>query len=473
MAKIIEMPKLGFNMSEGKLVQWYKQEGDAVKKGESLFSVETDKTNMDIEATEDAVVRKLLIGEGDSLPVTLPIAIVGTAEEDITSVLKEAEDKLGGRAPASPAAADDASPDESTPAAASVSAEPVPVTNEGRMKISPRARRVAKEHGLSLEGLAIRGTGWEGGICEKDILQYLEANKTRVTPLAKAVAAGKGVDLANVQGTGENGKIKRADVEAAAKAEAATASAEAPAEKSSGEVTPDGKRIAEKVPYEGVRKVIGERMSQSKFTAPHLYFNQKVNMEKLLSMRKEVNAVQDHKTSVTDYIGMAMVKTLQEFPDVNASLIGKDHIERYASVNLGIAVAAKSGLIVPNVKEAQDMSLLEFSKASAVLVKKAREGRLMPDEYAGATCTISNLGMTGLDNFTAIINQPEVAILAISATKDEPVVVVDEQGEKQIAIKPIMNIQLTVDHRVIDGYMAAQFVTAVKEKLENPMVLMV
>ena len=196
-------------------------------------------------------------------------------------------------------------------------------------------------------------------------------------------------------------------------------------------------------------------------------------MEKLLSMRKEVNAVQDHKTSVTDYIGMAMVKTLQEFPDVNASLIGKDHIERYASVNLGIAVAAKSGLIVPNVKEAQGMSLLEFSKASAVLVKKAREGRLMPDEYAGATCTISNLGMTGLDNFTAIINQPEVAILAISATKDEPVVVVDEQGEKQIAIKPIMNIQLTVDHRVIDGYMAAQFVTAVKEKLENPMVLMV
>ena len=163
MAKIIEMPKLGFNMSEGKLVQWYKQEGDAVKKGESLFSVETDKTNMDIEATEDAVVRKLLIGEGDSLPVTLPIAIVGTAEEDITSVLKEAEDKLGGRAPASP--------DESTPAAASVSAEPVSVTNEGRMKISPRARRVAKEHGLSLEGLAIRGTGWEGGICEKDILQ--------------------------------------------------------------------------------------------------------------------------------------------------------------------------------------------------------------------------------------------------------------------------------------------------------------
>ena len=196
----------------------------------------------------------------------------------------------------------------------------------------------------------------------------------------------------------------------------------------------------------------------SKFTAPHLYFTQKVDLSKLLEVRKQVNEAQEKKTSVTDYIARAAVMALQKYPDMNASLIG-DTIVKYKSVNLGIAVASPTGLIVPNIKEAQKLSVVELSKASTPLFDEARAGKLAYDEYNGGTFTISNLGMFGIENFTAIINPPEVGILAISSTKDEPVVITKEDGTKEIAIRPMMNIQLTVDHRLIDGLLAAQFVT--------------
>lgn len=478
MAEIIIMPKLGFNMSEGKLVQWYKSEGDAVAKGEPLFSVETDKTNMDIEATSDGVVRKQFIGEGDTLPVTLPIAIVGGADEDIAALLADAEAQLGGSAPAdkeeaAPAAEETAAPD---PKAEAKPAD-VPKTAGGRLKITPRARRVAAENDLSLEGLDIAGTGWQGGICEQDILDYLESNKIKVTPVAKAMADAEGIDLATITGTGANGKIMKADVEAALKAKqaaAAKADEAAAAEAADGgfAVSADGKKILEEVPYAGVRKVIGDRMSESKFTAPHLYFTQKVDMDAVIKLRKQVNAAQEKKTSVTDFISRAVVIALEKYPDMNSALIG-DKIVKYKTINLGIAVAAPTGLIVPNIKDAETKSVVELSKASSPLFAKAREGKLAPDEYSGGTFTISNLGMFGIENFTAIINPPEVAILSISSTKDEAVVLTKEDGSKEIGIRPMMNIQVTVDHRVIDGLLAAQFVTEVKTLLENPISLLV
>ena len=257
---------------------------------------------------------------------------------------------------------------------------------------------------------------------------------------------------------------------AAAKKAVAAAEDQAPA--GAGEITPDGKEIGEKIPYAGVRKVIGDRLAESKFTAPHLYFTQKVNMEDVLALRKKVNEVQDKKTSVTDFIAKAVIMTLKKYPEMNSSLVGET-IERYKSINLGIAVASPTGLIVPNIKNSQDMSVVEISKASTPLFDKARAGKLAVDEYAGGTFTISNLGMFGIENFTAIINPPEVGILSISSTKDEPFVVTKEDGTKEIQIKPMMNIQLTVDHRIIDGLLAAQFVTNVKNLLENPISLMV
>lgn len=474
MAEIIIMPKLGFNMNEGKLVQWYKSEGEEITKGEPLFSVETDKTNMDIEATSDGVVKKLLIEEGDQIPVTLPIAVIGSADEDVSAAVADAKAQLaaGGAdvsdvdEAAAVAEQAEAPAEAKTPAAA-------PKTADGVIKITPRARRVAAENDLAVEDLAIEGTGWQGGICEKDILEYLASNKVKATPVAAAMAKAEGIDLADIKGSGVNGKIMKEDVEKViAAAKKAVAAAEDQAHAGAGEITPDGKEIGEKVPYAGVRKVIGDRLAESKFTAPHLYFTQKVNMEDVLTLRKKVNEVQDKKTSVTDFIAKAVIMTLKKYPEMNSSLVGET-IERYKSINLGIAVASPTGLIVPNIKNSQDMSVVEISKASTPLFDKARAGKLAVDEYAGGTFTISNLGMFGIENFTAIINPPEVGILSISSTKDEPFVVTKEDGTKEIQIKPMMNIQLTVDHRIIDGLLAAQFVTNVKNLLENPISLMV
>lgn len=474
MAEIIIMPKLGFNMNEGKLVQWYKSEGEEITKGEPLFSVETDKTNMDIEATSDGVVKKLLIEEGDQIPVTLPIAVIGSADEDVSAAFADAKAQLaaGGAdvsdvdEAAAVAEQAEAPAEAKTPAAA-------PKTADGVIKITPRARRVAAENDLAVENLAIEGTGWQGGICEKDILEYLASNKVKATPVAAAMAKAEGIDLADIKGSGVNGKIMKEDVEKViAAAKKAVAAAEDQAHAGAGEITPDGKEIGEMVPYAGVRKVIGDRLAESKFTAPHLYFTQKVNMEDVLALRKKVNEVQDKKTSVTDFIAKAVIMTLKKYPEMNSSLVGET-IERYKSINLGIAVASPTGLIVPNIKNSQDMSVVEISKASTPLFDKARAGKLAVDEYAGGTFTISNLGMFGIENFTAIINPPEVGILSISSTKDEPFVVTKEDGTKEIQIKPMMNIQLTVDHRIIDGLLAAQFVTNVKNLLENPISLMV
>lgn len=467
MAEIIIMPKLGFNMDEGKLVEWYKNEGDAVKKGEPLFSVETDKTNMDIEATGDGVVKALLINAGDKIPVTLPIAVVAGADEDASALIAQAKAELAdggvaveaGEAPAAAAPAKE----EAKKAAALAAAD-------GKRKITPRARRVAAENDLDLATADIVGTGWEGGICEKDVLEYLASNKVKISPVAKAMADAEGVDISAIKGTGANGKIMKSDIEAALAAKPAAAAAGAAVQEA--QFSADGKEILEEIPYAGVRKVIGDRLAQSKFTAPHLYFTQKVDLTELLKLRKQVNDAQDKKTSVTDYIARATVIALQKYPEMNASLIG-DKIVKYKSVNLGIAVASPTGLIVPNVKNAQNLSVVELSKASTPLFDKARAGKLAYDEYNGGTFTISNLGMFGIENFTAIINPPEVGILAISSTKDEPAVIVNAAGEKEIAIRPMMNIQLTVDHRLIDGLLAAQFVTEIKKLLESPISLMV
>mgnify|MGYP001638044522 FL=1 len=467
MAEIIIMPKLGFNMDEGKLVEWYKNEGDAVKKGEPLFSVETDKTNMDIEATGDGVVKALLINAGDKIPVTLPIAVVAGADEDASALIAQAKAELAdggvaveaGEAPAAAAPAKEEPKKAAAPAAA-----------DGKRKITPRARRVAAENDLDLATADIVGTGWEGGICEKDVLEYLASNKVKISPVAKAMADAEGVDISAIKGSGANGKIMKSDIEAALAAKPAAAAAGAAVQEA--QFSADGKEILEEIPYAGVRKVIGDRLAQSKFTAPHLYFTQKVDLTELLKLRKQVNDAQDKKTSVTDYIARATVIALQKYPEMNASLIG-DKIVKYKSVNLGIAVASPTGLIVPNVKNAQNLSVVELSKASTPLFDKARAGKLAYDEYNGGTFTISNLGMFGIENFTAIINPPEVGILAISYTKDEPAVIVNAAGEKEIAIRPMMNIQLTVDHRLIDGLLAAQFVTEIKKLLESPISLMV
>lgn len=386
------------------------------------------------------------------------------------------------------------------------------------LNITPRARKAAKERGLDPDGLKIEGTGYLGGICEKDILAYIKSgghlaerserqaqsglvagrNQIRVTPLAAKMAACEGVDLEQIRGTGIYGKIQKSDILAALKhsestektvadgaghgtgesaedkhrtADEANSSMTAATGSAEAASTADGKEVLRAVPYQGIRKIIGDKLSQSKFTAPHLYFTQKVNMEKLLKLRKEINETQEKKTSVTDYIARACVLALQKYPGVNASLVN-GMIYEYKSINLGIAVAAPGGLIVPVVKAAEKKKLLEIADQSSILFEKARNGKLAPNEYSEGTFTISNLGMFGIESFTAIINPPEAAILAVSATKDEPFVTVGPQGEKTISIQAVMDITLSVDHRLIDGLLAAQCVTEIKRLLENPVKLL-
>jgi len=459
MAEIIIMPKLGFNMSVGKLVKWYKDEGDQITKGEPVFAVETDKTSIDIEATSHGVLRKKFIEEGDSADVTLPIAIIADKDEIIDTEIKDCLVQLGKETtPVSEEAA--------APVQAAVKQETIAIAPaDGKVKITPRARRVAAERGIDITSLNITGTGYKCGICEKDVLDYLANNKVKLTPLARKLAQAEGIDIKDASGSGINGKILKKDVEA-------LISMEVPNEAATSDVTLiNGKEVLGIAEYTGVRKIIGDRLSQSFVTSPHVFFIQKVNLQKLLELRKDINVSQEKKTSVTDYIAEAAVKALQKYPDVNSALEGQKII-KYKTVNVGIAVAAPTGLIVPVVKNAEKMDVLEISKASSVLVEKARNGKLIPDEYTGSTFTISNLGMAGIENFTAIINPPEAAILAVSSTKDEVVVEVDEHGNKKMVIRPMMNITLSADHRIIDGMLAAQFIGEIKKLLENPLNLL-
>lgn len=465
MAEIVIMPKLGFNMSTGKLVKWYKAEGEEIKKGEAFFAIETDKTNIDIESTGDGIVKKLFISEGDSIEVTLPIAIIGGKSENVQDLIAQVLSQLGKESEI------ESSILSSEPPKIIEQTTPIPETKDLNFKITPRARKAAAERNIDITLLNIKGRGYQGGISEADILAFAEAQPkpAKISPLAKKIAAEEGVDTSMLTGTGVDNKIMKRDIEAVLqKSQISTEDIEV--KKEDLERTPDGKEILENLPYSGVRRIIGERLSESKVTAPHVYFTRSVDLSNLLELRKQINSVQDHKTSVTDFIATAVTKTLQKYPDVNASLQG-DQIIKYKTVNLGLAVAADNGLIVPNIKDAEKRNLLSISKEAVSLIDKARKGKLSPQEYTGGTFTISNLGMFGIENFTAIINPPESAILAVSATEKRPVVIEDENGKDVIVIKPMMNITLSIDHRLIDGLLAAQFVGEIRDLLENPIKL--
>ena len=440
MATAIIMPKAGMAMEEGTIVKWLKAEGEQVSQGEALLEILTDKVNMEVEAQVSGTLIRILKKEGDVVPVTRTIGYIGEpgevpAEEDLRAGEKKQEEKK-------------------RPAA-------------GKIAATPAARRIAAEKQIDLS--QVKATGQFGEIRARDVLEQKGA---AVSPLARRVAEANGIDPQTVTGSGYNGKVLVQDVASVMSFQEVSSGETGLSAESAGTLTPDGKEILEVTPYSGIRKVIGERMAQSKFTAPHLYFTQKINVEKLLELRKQINAAQEKKTSVTDYIAKAAINAIRKYPDFNVSLI-EDKIVKYKSINLGIAVAAPGGLIVPVIKNANDKSVVELSSDAGALFEKARSGTLKPDEYTGGTFTISNLGMFGIENFTAIINPPEAAILAVSATKDEPVVVTDAIGNKTVDIKPVMNLTLTVDHRLVDGLLAAQFVGELKRLLENPIELLI
>jgi len=439
------MPKLGFNMDKGTLVKWRKKEGDFVKEQEVIFEVETDKTVMEVEAQTSGVLRKIVVSEGEEVPVTFPIAIIGDKDEDIGKMINEAYQKLG-----------KAEMVEADKKESKVDREFLPVIDEKQKiepkkeeefkKISPKAKRKAKELGVEVQ--LVKGSGPGGSIIEKDVISYYQNHRVKVSPVAQKIAEKVGIDLGAIKRTGIGGKVIKKDLqEILAK---------------SAEVNKTEKRI----PYTGMQKIIGDRLSQSKFTAPHIYLTTSIDISKAIDLLKRFNQDDEERISINYFLVFTVAKVLSEQPNINCFLLGEE-IVYHKDINIGVAVALEEGLIVPVIKNADKKSLSILSKETKRLIKLARERKLMPGNYNGGTFTISNLGMYGIDNFTAIINPPEAAILAVGTAKRIPVVI-EEKGMEKIEIRSLMEVTLSVDHRLIDGAKAANFLKRLKYYLEFP-----
>ena len=428
----VKMPQLGQSVEEASIVRWLKNEGDAVAKGEPLLEVQTDKAEIECESPAGGTLRKIIVPTDVTVPVMSVIALVGEASEPLPDLAKYGH--AASAAPAEKASAK--APDvvkASAPVPAAQNIEPT-----GRA-VSPRARRAAEA--LHVDAGLVPGTGVGGRVMEADVKAYAES--VRATPTAKRAAAASGIDIARVSGTGPRGKVTKADVAGAMPA--------APA-------IPAGE--TRRIPHTPMRRIIAQRMVDSKSSAPHYYVTVEVDMAEAVALRKSL----PWKPSFNDIVLRTTAVALTQFPAVNARWQG-DAIEEQGDVNLGFAVAMPSGLIVPVVRGAQSKSLQDISNECKALTEKAKIGKLLPDDYAGNTFTISNLGGFGVDQFTAIINQPDSAILAVGQIKDRPVVI-----DGGIHIRPIMKMTLSSDHRVIDGALAAQFMGHLKSLLETATV---
>ena len=453
MASVIIMPKQGLLMEEGTITKWLVKEGEQTTEGTPLFEMETDKLTITMDSTATGTLLKILHPEGDTVPITQPIAIVGQPGEDISGLLGDA-----------PAAAPQAAEETPSPAAeAAPAAAPAPAverTPGERVFSSPRARLRAEENGVDIA--AVPGSGPDGLVVERDVQSYL-AGQPAVTPLAANVAKAQGIDLSGVTGTGPNGKITTEDLPgAAAPAEAVPAEeAAAPA----GQLTRD--THTEKMT--GMRKAVMKNMLSSKSVNAQTNHRMVVDMTAVVALRNQYKAL-GIKVSYNDIIVRACAKALQDYPIVNASVDGSN-ILYHDYVNVGTAVSVPGGLIVPVIKDADIIGLTGIAAKSAELIEKAREGRLTEADYHGGTFTVSSLGMFDLDDFVAIINPPESAILAVGKIAKTPVVVTDEEGEDQVVIKSMCALCLSYDHRIIDGAEAAKFLQKVKSYLQNPILL--
>ena len=454
------MPKLGVDMQEGEIIEWKKQEGDVVNEGDILLEIMSDKTNMELEAEDSGVLLKITRQAGETVPVTKVIGYIGAEGEVVADNVASA-----------PAAEAAPKVEEVATVEAPVVATQAPVVHEGgKVRATPKARKVARELGIDLT--QVPGTGAKGRVHADDVENFKGA-QPKATPLARKIAADLGIDLASVSGTGFGGKITKEDILAiSAPAQVKEAAAAPVVEAKPEKVLPEGVEV---IPMSAMRKAISKGMTHSYLTAPTFTLNYDVDMTNLMALRKQVLDPIMNKTGMkvtfTDLIGLAVVRTLmkEEHRYLNASLIDDaQNIELHKFVNLGIAVGLDDGLIVPVVHGADKMSLSEFVVASKDVIKKAQAGKLKAAEMSGSTFSITNLGMFGTKSFNPIINQPNSAILGVSATIQTPVVV-----DGEVVVRPIMGLCLTIDHRIVDGMNGAKFMVDLKHLIENPMELLI
>lgn len=414
MAELIRMPRLSDTMEEGVIVEWHKKEGDKIQVGDVLAEVETDKATMDLESYWDGVLLKIMAPKGQAVPVEGLIAVIGEEGEDVEKILADAqstppatEDKAAEKAPS----------DIET---ASVPSEPS-----------------AAEHAPAAQDSE-------------------ESGRIKASPLARKMASERGIDLQLIQGSGEGGRIVKRDIENYIPAPAAPVAGSIVATEA-----------YEDKPLSQMRKTIARRLSESKFTAPHFYLTMEIDMSRAVEARKSMNEISPVKISFNDLIIKATAAALRQNPDVNVSWMG-DKLRYYKHIHIGVAVAIDEGLVVPVVRFADQKTLSQIAGEVRELGEKARERKLQPEEFQGNTFTISNLGMFGIEEFTAIINPPDACILAVGAIKEKAVV---KDGEIKAA--HLMKVTLSCDHRAVDGAVGSRFLKTLKELLEEPVRLLV
>ena len=408
MATVVTMPKLGTTMMSGVILKWLKKEGERVEKGEPLLEIQTDKVNMEEEAYESGVLLKILAPEGTEVPVNQPIAVIGVEGEDISSLLRE----ISGEVPQAAKSATVEAPSAEKEEPVAVSA---PAPGEGKPRATPAARRLAREYG---------------------------------------------VDLAAIKGSGPRGRVHKADVEEHLK-RAVPKPAEAPAAAAKPTPQAPGKAI----PLSGIRGVIAKKMRESVNTAPHYFVFMEIDMSEALKVRERINVKlpEEEKLSINTLLAKAAAVAISEFPIFNSYVDGSNIVLK-EEINIGIAVAIEEGIIVPVIRNVDRKGLRDVAREERELIAKARAKALKPEDYEGGSFTISNLGMFGVPRFTAIINQPEVAILAVGKVADKVVI-----ENEEMVVRPIMEVSLSSDHRVIDGATAARFLNRLKEIMEDPM----
>ena len=417
MAEIVRMPRLSDTMTEGTVAKWHKKVGDPISEGDLLAEIETDKATMEFESFQEGVLLHIGVQEASTAPVDCILAILGEEGEDVSAVIEA----------------------DAAPVIEEKVEEPKQVKKETSDKVDSIETPKVSSPVVELSPSVVVSKSTSNG-------------RVKASPLAKSLAKEKGVDISLISGSGEGGRVVKRDVDNYQSGVARTGLTE--------------ERYSEE-PVSQMRKTIARRLSESKFTAPHFYLSISVNMDNAILSRKAINAKLGHKISFNDIIVKASAMSLREHPTVNSSWRG-DVIRRNEHVNVGVAVAVEEGLLVPVVRYTDTKTLSEISKEVKAFAQGAKEKKLQPSDWEGSTFTISNLGMFGIDEFTAIINTPDACILAVGGIQQVPVV-----KEGQIVPGNVMKLTLSCDHRVVDGASGAAFLQSLKAYIENPITMFV
>jgi pyruvate dehydrogenase E2 component (dihydrolipoamide acetyltransferase) len=437
----VVIPMLGVTVEKGKIVEWLKNEGDLVKRGESIFVVEADKVTTDVESPASGILAKILIEAGVEVPVLTVVALIAEPGEEIPE--DYAADVVSASAEPRALAPDSA---ETPPTPSPAASQAVRVKDSGPLAIMPSARKLALEKGIDL--MLIDPTGPDGVILLSDVEAAEAMPATRASRLARREAAREGVALTGIEGSGVRGRIMRADVQSA------VAKAKQPA-------------LGKVIPMDSMRQVIARRMSESAFTAPHIYFFSDVVMDPLLEYRNQVISDFEKefglRPSVNDFLIKAVALNILDFPMLNAT-VKEQEIHIAPEINICLAVALEDGLIVPSIANADILGLAEIVRQRQEIVSRARSGALTVEELERGTFTISSLAQYDITHFTAILNPPQSGILSIGKTRDELFMTSDGT----VKTRKVAKFGLSVDHRIIDGTLAADFLQNLKRKLERP-----